>query len=57
LNERVAERGSDVLVAALEDIRSGDVGLDPIDAEEGSYYSMPSRDDVREFRRKGNAFY
>lgn len=57
LNTRVANKGADVLLAALYDIRSEDVQATPVDPETGSYYSMPTREDVREFLRRGNRFY
>jgi methionyl-tRNA formyltransferase len=57
LNTRVAERGSQVLIDAIEDIRTGTDVPEPIDSSRGEYYSMPTRADVREFRRRGNRFY
>lgn len=57
LNTRVAERGSEVLVQALEEIRNEAESLEHPESEQGSYYSMPTREDVREFRRRGNQFY
>lgn len=57
LNTRVAERGSEVLLHALEEIKRGDESLEPIDPDHGSYYSMPTREEVREFRTQGNRFY
>lgn len=57
LNKRVAERGSDVLLDALRAIQTNDVQTDSIDPDEGSYYSLPEREDVKEFLRQGNEFY
>lgn len=57
LNERVAEHGSTVLRAALDDIRNGTVQRTPIDPDEGTYYSLPSRAEVNEFLQEGNTFY
>lgn len=57
LNTRVAERGSEVLLQALEEIRHGDESLEPLDPDKGSYYSMPTQEDVREFQTRGNQFY
>lgn len=57
LNETVATVGADVLLTALEGIRTGEVSATPVDPEEGTYYSLPKREDVREFHRKGNKFY
>lgn len=56
LNERVAENGSDLLVTTLEDLHTGSVDPTPM-PEDGAYYSMPDRDDVREFLRRGNQFF
>lgn len=57
LNERVAEHGASVLRGALEDIRTKTVDSELIDPDSGEYYSLPGRDDVRAFLRKGNDFY
>ena len=57
LNTRVAEAGSPLLVEALEQIRTGTVERTEIDPDDGSYYSLPSRDDVRTFLDRGNSFY
>lgn len=57
LNTRVAENGSKILLEGLREIQSGEVESEPINTEAGSYYSMPDRDDVRRFRRRGNQFY
>lgn len=57
LNERVAERGAEVLHAALEDIRTETVTAERIDPDKGEYYSLPEREDVRAFLRDGNKFY
>jgi len=57
LNTRVADVGSEVLLDALEQIRQGNVDATPIDAEEGSYYSMPDREDVRAFLDQEREFF
>jgi methionyl-tRNA formyltransferase len=57
LNKKVAEVGADVLLDALEAVRTGTIDTTPIDPDEGSYYSLPEREDVRLFQRKGNKFY
>jgi len=57
LNERVAETGSDILVTALKDIRSESVTTESIRTDEGSYYSAPTREDVRRFLDRGNQFF
>lgn len=56
LNRRVAENGSKLLVAALEDIQTEAVSSTPM-PDDGSYYSMPERDDVRQFVEQGNQFF
>lgn len=57
LNARVAERGADVLLTALEQIRRGTVDPTSIDPDAGSYYSLPTRADVAEFIANGCQFY
>ncbi len=57
LNERVAERGSDLLLDALRGLRDGEVEPTPIDPDEGSYYSLPDRSDVERFLERGRRFY
>ncbi|WP_135854115.1 methionyl-tRNA formyltransferase [Halorussus salinus] len=57
LNERVAERGSDLLLDALRGLRDGEVDPTPIDPDEGSYYSLPDRSDVEQFLDRGRRFY
>jgi len=56
LNKRVAEQGSDLLFEALEAIRTGSVDAEPM-PEGGSYYSMPDRDNVKQFLEQGNRFF
>ncbi|WP_458189227.1 methionyl-tRNA formyltransferase [Haladaptatus sp. NG-WS-4] len=57
LNSRVAQHGSTVLHESLRQISEGVVDPTPTDPSKGSYYSMPTREDVREFRQSGNRFY
>lgn len=57
LHKRIAAEGAEVLLAALEQIRVDSVDATPMDSENGSYYSMPEREDVREFLSRGNTFY
>lgn len=57
LNNRVAERGSKLLLESMRQIQAGTVSAYSIDPEQGSYYSLPTREDVREFLWKGNQFY
>lgn len=57
LNRRVAEEGSALLAEALERIRTGSVSAREMPEEEGSYFSLPTREDVREFVERGNRFY
>lgn len=44
--------GSEAAVEALEAVENGTVESDPIDGE-GSYFSFPTRDERREFQRRG----
>lgn len=57
LNTKAAEAGSPLLVEALEQIRTDSVDPSPLNTDDGSYYSLPSRDDVRRFTETGNEFY
>lgn len=57
LNTRIAERGADALLTALEQIRHGTVDPTPIDPTSGSYYSLPTRADVAEFVANERRFY
>lgn len=57
LNKRVAREGAEVLLEALDDIRRDSVERTPINPDKGSYYSMPSREDVQKFIDQGNDFY
>lgn len=57
LNTRAAEQGSELLLNALHDIKLATVSARPIDPDDGTYYSLPTRDDVRMFLEKGNKFY
>lgn len=57
LNRRVAEEGSALLAEALEQIRTDSVSARDVSADEGSYYSLPTREDVKRFVERGNRFY
>jgi methionyl-tRNA formyltransferase len=57
LNERVALKGADVLLSALQDIRTESVSATPMDPDEGNYYSMPTCKNVRTFLERGNEFF
>lgn len=49
--------GMDAIIEAIELIRDGNYELIPNPDEEMSYYSFPTREDVKEFRRKGKKIY
>ncbi len=49
--------GMDAIIEAIEKIKKGDYDLIPNLDEDSSYYSFPTRDDVKEFRRMGKKFY
>ena len=57
LNTRVAQEGAKVLLSALRAIKQDEVDPTTIDPEDGEYYSMPDRSDVRAFVEKGLRFY
>ncbi len=49
--------GMRAIIKAIEKIRDGDTATMPNDAEQSTYYTFPTREDVREFRRAGARFY
>jgi methionyl-tRNA formyltransferase len=49
--------GVDALIRAIDLIEKGDYGLIPNDDSMMTYYSFPTRDDVREFLQKGKRFF
>jgi methionyl-tRNA formyltransferase len=49
--------GMDALISAISLVESGDYQLIPNDDDLMTYYSFPTRDDVREFLRKGKRFF
>jgi len=57
LNERAAEIGAEVLLAALGDIATDSVNREEFDTDEGNFYPMPTRSDVKAFLERGNTFY
>lgn len=57
LNKRTAEIGSIALLEALRRFQNGTVDARSIDPDAGSYHSVPERQDIREFLRRGNEFY
>jgi methionyl-tRNA formyltransferase len=46
----------DLVIAALKSIHEGTATLKPNPADEKTYFSFPTREDVLEFRRKGHRF-
>jgi methionyl-tRNA formyltransferase len=53
LIKRTKRIGAHLMIEAIEMIRAGKVGYIENRAEEGSYFSFPTREDVKEFRRRG----
>lgn len=53
LIKRSKKRGAELVVKALEQIKNGEVKLKDYEGE-GSYFSFPTKEDVKEFRRRGN---
>lgn len=49
--------GMDAIIEAVDRIERDDYVLMPNADAEKSYYSFPTREDVREFRRRGKRFY
>ena len=48
---------AELLLEALDRIEKGDVATQPNRAEEGSYFSFPTAEDVRRFRADGRTFW
>jgi methionyl-tRNA formyltransferase len=57
LRLRTAAQSGEALVEALNDIATDSCDPEPLNVDEGSYYSFPEREDVRAFRRAGRTFY
>lgn len=53
LIKRTKRLGAHLVIDAIEAIRAGTVEYRENRAEEGSYFSFPTREDVREFKRRG----
>jgi methionyl-tRNA formyltransferase len=53
LMRRCKEVAADLVVETVEEFRAGDVETRPNPAGQGSYYSFPTRGDVRRFRAQG----
>jgi methionyl-tRNA formyltransferase len=49
--------GMEALIEAIDLIESGDYALIDNDDSRQTYFSFPTREDVREFRRKGKRFF
>ena len=49
--------GMNCIVRAISKIQSNDISTIPNDDNQMTYYSFPTRDDVREFRRVGAKFF
>ena len=57
LIQHTKKLGMDAIIEAIEKIQKGGYELIPNPDGESSYFSFPSRDDVKEFRRIGKRFY
>ncbi|MFC7212825.1 methionyl-tRNA formyltransferase [Saliphagus sp. GCM10025334] len=53
---KLTEVGPTVAVDVIDQVADGTIETRPNNLEEGEYYSFPTRDDRREFRRRGNRF-
>jgi len=53
LIKRTKKIGAHFMVEAIEQIKSGDVVYKDNLATEGTYFSFPTREDVKEFKRRG----
>lgn len=49
--------GMDAIIEAIEKIRKGDYKLIPNPDEESTYFSFPTSQDVKEFKKAGKKFY
>ena len=49
--------GMDAIIEAIEKIQRGGYELMPNSNEESTYFSIPTREDVKEFKRNGRRFY
>lgn len=49
--------GMDAIIEAIDKIQRGGYELMPNSDEESTYFSFPTRDDVKEFKRNGKRFY
>jgi methionyl-tRNA formyltransferase len=50
---RTKHRSAEVLAETLEEVRTATARLSPLPAVEGSYFTWPTREQAREFRRRG----
>lgn len=53
LIKRTKRLGAHLMIEAIEKIRNGNVKYIENKEEEGSYFSFPTKEDVKEFRRRG----
>lgn len=51
------KRGMDCILKAISKIQANEVSTIPNDDSQMTYYSFPTREDVREFRRVGGRFF
>jgi methionyl-tRNA formyltransferase len=57
LIKHTKQLGMDAIVEALVNIKNNSVNLIPNPQEEMTYFSFPTKEDVKEFRRIGKKFY
>jgi len=55
LMRRCKSAAADLILETVDRFREGPVATIPNPAEEGSYFSFPKRDDVRQFKARGRA--
>ena len=48
--------GAELLLRVLKEMERGEVNVRPNDAARATYFSFPTRDEAREFRRRGKRF-
>lgn len=57
LIKRTKKIGMDAIIEAIEKIRNNDLNLLPNNDDEMTYYSFPTKEDVKEFRKAGKKFF
>jgi methionyl-tRNA formyltransferase len=49
--------GMDAIIEAIQQVQKGEYELIPNPDEESTYFSFPTREDVKEFKQRGKRFY